>query len=218
MTDEFFWDYVKVPKATGTDKDAARENVEETPETAALHQVLFEPHCAYTRHSAEDESKDDDPNPELNNDGDDLSMNTFNIGNRDEVTGVEGENGPGNVEGWENLGDDDAGGADAVNDAMKKGRMKRKPMNKLMLKDPLGLDGDLAMKDEGKRHEKKKLEKKRPFVMIKVACRHYNSSMSKKCKYLHDDIIKSKNGTYDKMDYSWMSEYDEEMMDVGNNA
>jgi aspartyl aminopeptidase len=87
-----------------------------------------------------------------------------------------------------------------------------------MLKDPLGLDGDLAMKDEAKRHEKKKLEKKRPFVMIKVACRHYNTGMNKKCKYLHDDINKSKNGTYDKMDYSWMREYDEEMMDVSNNA
>jgi hypothetical protein len=213
MTNDFFWAFVKVQKATGTEKDAARENVEETPETSALHQVLFDPQSVYTRHWDEEKNKDECADETVNEDDDERSVNTFNLRRRDGNAGVEDEGGPGNVEGWENMEEDESGNADEVNSAMRIGRMKRAPMSSNILKDALGVDGCLAFRDEAKRHEKKKLEKKRPFIMIKVACKHFNSGMHKKCKYLWEDIEASKEGTYNKMDYDWMKDFDEEMKD-----
>jgi hypothetical protein len=84
----------------------------------------------------------------------------------------------------------------------------------LILKDVLGVDGDLAMVNEAKRHEKNKAHNKRPFEMIEVACMHFESVMAKKCKVLAEDTNLAKEGKYKCMTYDWIGEYDEEMMDA----
>jgi hypothetical protein len=60
LEDDFFWNYVVVPKATGTEKDAKRENVIEKPEMAALHQVLFNPEEVYKRRLELDSTEERD--------------------------------------------------------------------------------------------------------------------------------------------------------------
>jgi hypothetical protein len=140
-----------------------------------------------------------------------MSLNTFNMARDDGSVAVEDVEGPGNAEGWENVEQDNDFEDDNVNAAMKRGRMKKHPVSIAILKDILGVDGDLAMVNEAKRHEKNKAQKKRPFEMIEVACIHFDSMMAKKCKLLEEDTKLAKEGKYKSMNYDWIGEYDEEV-------
>jgi hypothetical protein len=82
-----------------------------------------------------------------------------------------------------------------VNAAMKRGRMKKHPVSIAILKDILGVDGDLAMVNEAKRHEKNKAQKKRPFEMIEVACIHFDLMMAKKSNYWRKTPSLQKKGS-----------------------
>jgi hypothetical protein len=204
---DFFWNYVVVPKAEGTEKDKSRKNVSEKPEMAALHQVLFEPEKVYSRRADDNDLKVPTSPSTAVQDDDNMSLNTFNMERGDRSVGVADENGPGNVEGWENVDDGDDAGDDNVNAAMKRNKMKRHPISNLILK---------AMVNEAKRHEKNKLEKKRPFEMIEVSCIYFESQLTKKCKHVKEDTDLAKEGKHRQMAYDFLKDYDEEMNDNQN--
>jgi hypothetical protein len=208
---DYFWKHVVVPKAEGTEKDKSRDTVSEKLEMAALHQVLFEPEKVYSRRVDDNESKELASPSTHARDFDNMSLNTFNMDRGDRSVGVADENGPGNIEGWENVEDGDEVVDDNVNAAMKHNKMKRHPVSPNILKDILGVDGDLAMINEAKRHEKNKLEKKRPFEMIEVSCIYFDSQLAKKCKHVKEDTELAKEGNHRRMAYEFLRDYDEEM-------
>ena len=82
-------------------------------------------------------------------------------------------------------------------------------MSKNILKDMLGVDGDMAVKDIKIWREKKLAKEQRKINLIFIACIHFNKEMKQRRKRLTDNLNNSKNGTFARRQYWWRDKFDE---------
>ena len=81
-------------------------------------------------------------------------------------------------------------------------------MNKNILKDMLGEDGQKLLKKMKKNRDKTLKKEKRKIDAIYDACDHFEVKMNKSRKRLKDAIKNSNTKTYATKQYSWKADYE----------
>ena len=110
------------------------------------------------------------------------------------------------VDEWEDLNEEERNVRHS--ESLKQlGNVAKKPMSPLILKDMLGVDGDLALKDIKKIREKTLAKEKRRLDTIYVAVKYFDAKMSERRKLLADGIKKSKSNTFSRRKYWWREKY-----------
>jgi len=144
MVSSFFWDFVSLPKNVGTKKDKDFEN----PELSAAKKIVFSRLC-----TTEEEYEFEDFELTQNDEDNDLFSNASSThGSIRSSNSMIGDN-QDDVAGWEDWNEEERNVRHS--ESLKQlGNVAKKPMSALILKDMIGVNGDLALKDIKKIREK----------------------------------------------------------------
>ena len=208
MAEGFFWNFVQRPTNVGSDRDAEKEKVPFTLAESALYDRLCK--------SAEDRADYDEFEVDVEGDDDDnisvVSSCVGSIGRGGDAC-VDDTNGPDDSEDWEMMGETERN--ETFDESLKKlGNVRKKRMSKHILKDMLGDDTALLVKDIKKNHDKALKKEKRKLDTVYIAVKHFENKMEKRRSMLKENIRKSVGKKYENKEYSWKSDYDDMMKEI----
>ena len=109
----------------------------------------------------------------------------------------------------------DATRNETFDESLKKlGNVRKKRMSKDILKDMLGDDTALLVKDIKKNHDKALKKEKRKLDSVYIAVKHFENKMEKRRTMLKENIRKSVEKKYERKEYCWKSDYDDMMKEL----
>ena len=97
------------------------------------------------------------------------------------------------------------------------GNIRKRPMSANIMKDMLGVDGQMVLKDIGKVRKKALAKEDRKLEMIVLAVRYFDARMKKRRDLLVESIERSKNNSYNKPVHDWKTAYDRIKVAAMNN-
>lgn len=203
MTDNTMWEHVRKPEMVGSVKEKRLETVEPSTSDKCLFDVLCnveEQRAGAVDMQTDDEEEEDDDNISI------VSSCLESVANEADME-VEEEDGPGDVETWAELDEGEREGK--IKETLKKlGNIKKKKMSPLLLKDHLGADGLLTLRNIKKKHEKEVNKEKRKIEEIYLYVKYFDQKMKKRRKNLECNIKMSNENTYERKKYQWRDAYD----------
>lgn len=190
--ENFFWCKVKIPKASGTDRDKKRESAETSGGMKGMFNVLCVPEDLRAADYAEFE---EDGRP---NDDDALSVMSS-------VAGADEDRAQYN----ENSDDDDDGDTDKkIQTSLKNlGNVQRKKKSPLLFKDLLGEDGDDAMHGMKERHIKSLATIKNRIDTVRLVNSHFEGKIKRRMDLLDVVTEQSTKKTFHKRNRPWKTKF-----------
>ena len=191
---EFFWNHVKIPKATGSKKDADRESMDLTIGKSRLFNVLC---VTETEQETENFLKDEE---DVDDDVDNASLMSSRAGSvvdRNDGYAADSDSDSG----------DERDASDVTNEAKKVSKVDKKKLSNLIHKDLLGVDGDDAMHDMKKLFERDNERDRKMIDMIHMSNRHFENKMKQRMIRCEANNHKSQVRSYRRGRYKWRNDY-----------
>jgi hypothetical protein len=201
----FWWDSVRPCKKVGSEKDKQQEGVTEETHVQSLFDVL----CSY------EGERDFDKFEVVNLDDDDIasvvSSTMGSVASCDNDSPVDDDI-DNNADAYDNPDSDNLIETERetnnVSTLKKLGNIKKKkPVSPLMLKDMLGADEEAIGSLIAKNHMKLKKDDCRIINGIYRSVKYFDQLFEKRRKRLHENIKRSKKGSYVKQQYCYRNKF-----------
>ena len=192
MGENFFWNFVQWPTNVGSNHDAEKEKVRFTHAETALYDRLCK--------SVQEQDNYDKFEMEVEgNDNANISVvsNCVASVSKGNTACMEDTNVTDDWDNWEMLGETKRN--ETFDELLKKlGNVRKKRMNKDILKDMLGNDIALLVRDMKKSHDKALKKEKRKLDTVHIAVKHFENKMDTRRAMLKENIRKSVEDKYER--------------------
>lgn len=203
--DNFFWREVKIPRASGTDRDKNKEDVVIGGAMKGLYNVMCVAEDVRPAYSELEEEEEEE-------------------GATDDVGSVVSS--VADVEPSNPMEEDHSDAEEEVVDTEKRiqtslkriGNVQRKRRSPLLMKELLGVDGDDAMHGAKEKHLRSLARMKSRIDCVKLVNRHFECKIQRRMKALSDATTLSKTKQFVRRNRRWKTKFKEVMIEKRNST
>ena len=207
---DFFWNLVRRPTKIGSKRIENREKVPLSKTMNEVYNRLFHFGDKSDDYANFDEDLDDAASAASSCMGDDTrERGVAEVEDKDapdDPDGLDGDEDWGDIKGKERTA--------KITESLKKmGNVRQKPMSPLILKDLLGIDAEIALKDIQKSRANKHRREKRKFDIIDQSVDHFDYKMEKRRSNVRDSLNQSSSSEVIREQEWWEREFDKIMVE-----